>query len=339
MTDRLKQLCLLNGISGREDDVRKYIVDKLESFTDCSYRVDALGNVIVEKKGKKTPAKRIMIDAHMDEVGLIVTHITDDGFIRFSSVGGIETGILLGKRVAVNSLNGVIGVKPIHLLDKENAKKISDEKELYIDIGAETKADAEKYVRPGDSIYFVSEFYEFGDGLIKAKAIDDRLGCALLLDLLEKESEYDFVATFSTQEEIGTRGASVLVSQVRPDYAIVLETTTACDLDGIDESKKVCKLGNGPVVSFMDRGTIYDRELYNKAFEVASENNIPIQTKSLVAGGNNASAIHQSFGGVKTLAISVACRYLHSPSCVISSKDIKPTYELLNKMIGCLCND
>ena len=339
MIDVLKQLCLLDGISGREDDVREFIVNKLKTFTNCDYRIDTLGNIIVEKKGRKTPKKRVMIDAHMDEVGLIVTHITDEGFIKFSSVGGIETGILLGKRVHINSIKGVIGVKPIHLLEKENAKKIPEEKDLHIDIGAENKANAEKYVKPGDSIYFVSEFYEFGNGLIKAKAIDDRLGCAMLLGLLEKDSEYDFCATFSTQEEIGTRGASVLVSQVRPDYAVVLETTTACDFDSIDESKKVCKLGNGPVVSFMDKGTIYDRDMYNKAFETANENNIPIQTKTLVAGGNNASAIHQSFAGVKTLAISVACRYLHSPSCVISKKDINPTCELLNKMIGSLCDD
>ncbi|MBQ7581159.1 MAG: M42 family peptidase [Clostridia bacterium] len=339
MIDVLKELCLLNGISGREDAVREYIISKIKSFDDCKYYVDNLGNLIVEKKGKKRAKNKVMLDAHMDEVGFMITDIDPDGFLKFSCVGGIDPSVLPAQRVNVNGKVGAIGVKPVHLLEKSEKNKYDEIEKMYIDIGASSKEEAAKYVSPGDGCFFESDFVEFGDALVKSKALDDRLGCAILLDLLGTESEYDFVCTFSVQEEVGARGASVLCAQVEPDYAIVVETTTACDIDGVSHDKQVCRLSDGPVVSFMDRGAIYDREIYKTAFSIAKENGIPVQTKTLVAGGNNSSSILTSHKGVRTCAVSVPCRYLHSPACVINKNDIKPTVELIKLLVKKLCDD
>ena len=339
MIDVIKELCLLNGVSGREEKVREYLINKINTFENCKYSIDPLGNIIVEKRGKNRSKKVVMCDAHMDEVGFMITDITQEGFLKFACVGGIDKSVLPSKRVSVNGVSGVIGVKPVHLLDKDEKRKYDEIENMYIDIGAESAEDAGQYVSRGDDAYFDSEFIEMQNGLIKSKALDDRLGCAILLKLLEEESKFDFVCTFSVQEEVGARGASVLCSQVKPDYALVVETTTACDLDSVEKDKKVCFLSKGPVVSFMDNGAIYDRELYKTAFDIAEENGITIQTKTLVAGGNNSSAIQTSLNGVKTCAVSVACRYLHSPSCVIDTSDIDPTVKLLKAMINKLSND
>ena len=339
MYETLRELCLLDGISGREDDVCDYIIEKIKLLNDCEYYKDALGNLIVNKKGKITPSKKVMFDAHMDEVGFIVTDITDDGFLKIAPVGGIEDRILPAKRVKIGSRIGVIGVCPVHLLEFEDKKKIHDIGKMYVDAGFVSKDDALSEIEVGQSVYFDSKYKLFGDGFIKSKAIDDRIGCALLLEILKEDSEFDYTCTFSVQEEIGTRGAKVLSSQVKPDIAVVVETTTACDLDGIEHDKQVCELGKGAVVSFMDKGTIYDRKLYGKIMNIAKENKISVQTKRMVAGGNNASSIHNSYTGVKTAAVSIPCRYLHSPACVVKKTDVQNVLELLRKLRDTLCND
>lgn len=339
MYETLRELCLLNGISGREDDVRNYITNKINSLENCEFYKDALGNLIVNKKGRKTPSKKIMFDAHMDEVGFIVTDITDDGFLKIAPVGGIENRILPAKRVKIGSRSGVIGVCPVHLLENDAKKKIPDISKMYVDAGFCSKEDALSEIEIGQGVYFDSEYKPFGDGFIKSKALDDRLGCAFLLEMLKDDSEYDYTCTFSVQEEIGARGARVLCAQVKPDIAVAVETTTACDLDGINHDKQVCELGKGAVVSFMDRGTIYDRELYGKIMSLANINEIPAQTKRMVAGGNNASSIHNSYIGVKTAAVSVPCRYLHSPACVVKKTDVESVLKLLKIIRDTLCND
>lgn len=336
MLNTLKTLCLLNGISGNEDEVRDYIISQIKD--KCEYRIDNLGNILVFKKGKKAPKRKILVSAHMDEVGMIVTYIRDDGLLKVSTVGGIDPRVIFGRQVLVGKANliGVIGSKAIHNLTKEERGKSVDADKLYIDIGAENKEQAEKCVSLGDSVYFKSDFLEFGDGFIKAKAIDDRAGCAIMIDLINSELEYDTYFSFVVQEEIGLRGAKVAAFTVNPDIAIVLEATTAADIPSASAEKQVCHLGKGAVVSFMDRSTIYNKELYNLAFETAKEKDIPCQTKTMVAGGNDSGAIHLSRGGVKTIAISVPCRYLHSPSCVIKYDDFKSvknlTKELLQKV-------
>lgn len=334
MLELIRDLCTLPGISGRENQVRDYIIGKIEGH--CEYSVDGLGNLIAFKKGRKPAAHKVMIDAHMDEVGFIITAITSEGFLRFAKVGGVNTGVLTGRRVKVGEkgVSGVFGIKPIHLIDKEDENKLPSGDDLYIDIGAKSKEDAEKYVRPGDSAWFDSEFVQFGNGFIKSKAIDDRAGCAVLIEMICGELEYDTWFSFSVQEEIGTRGAAVSAFSVAPEYAVVVETTTAADISGVKDDKRVCVCGEGGAVSFMDRSTLYGKELFDKAFEVARENNIPCQVKTVVAGGNNAGAIHKSGAGVKTVTVSIPCRYLHSPSCVIKYKDAESTLALVKALSG-----
>lgn len=333
MKELLKELCLINGTSGSENKVREFIISKIKDL--CEYRTDALGNLICFKKGRKAPKKKLMICAHMDEVGFIVTSVRSDGTLAFDTVGGIDTSVIIGRQVTVGNsgLNGVIGSPAVHNLSKGEREKAPSVSDLYIDIGACDKADAEKHVKPGDCAYFSSEFTELGENRIKSKAIDDRAGCAAMIRLMEEEPEYDTWFVFNTQEEIGLRGATVSAYSVKPDIAFVLEATTAADIDGVSGAKRVCSLGNGPVVSFMDRSTVYDKELYRLAFETAAELGIKCQTKTVIAGGNDSGAIHISGKGVRTLAISVPCRYLHSPSCVIEYKDLEDSYKLVKAML------
>lgn len=324
----LKELCLLNGISGDESEVRKFIIEKIKD--KCEYSVDNLGNIIALRKGEKVPSKRLMIAAHMDEVGFIVTAVRADGTLLFDTVGGIDSLVVSGRRVLVGKkyISGVIGSLPVHRLSAEERKKSPKISSMYIDIGAESRAEAEKYVSQGDCVYFDSEYLEFGENMIKSKALDDRAGCSVMLELIEKEHEFDTYYVFNTQEEIGLRGSRVSAFSVNPDIAIVLETTTASDIDGVSGAGKVCQVGKGAVVSYMDRTTMYNRDLYNLAFDAAKENNIKIQTKSVVAGGNDSGAIHITGNGVKTVAISLPCRYLHSPSCVIKADDYEEVLKL-----------
>lgn len=318
----LKTLCELNGTSGREEAVREFLLAHLPK--DASYTVDALGNLIVEKRGANRAKNKVMLASHMDEVGLIITYITEDGFLRFACVGGIDSRALFGKAVKVGEqgVSGVIGGKAVHQLTKDEKNTVPEAEDLLIDIGARTKAEAESLVSLGDNAYFDSEYIEFGDGFIKSKAIDDRAGNLIMLEMLQSDLPYDMTFCFTVQEEIGTRGAAAVTDTVAPDYAIVLESTTASDLPDVSGYRQVCKTGGGAVVGFMDRGTVYDKSLYDLAFRLAKENDIPCQTKTMVAGGNDASAIHKAAGGVKTVAVSVPCRYIHSASCVAKKEDI-----------------
>ena len=332
MLSLIKELCMLSGISGREDSVRDFIIEKIKDFAE--YSIDPLGNLLVFKKGKNPAKNKVMLDAHMDEVGMIVTAITSEGFLKFTKVGGINSKVIIGRSVKVgeNAVNGVIGIKPVHLVDKDKEDAIPSADELYIDIGAADKEEAQSVVSLGDSVWFNSDFEEFGNGFVKAKALDDRAGCAILIEMIRSELEYDAWFSFSVQEEIGTRGAQTAAFNIAPDYAIVVETTTAADISGVKDDKRVCICGKGGTVSFMDRSTIYDKTLFNKAFEIAKEKDFLCQPKTVVAGGNDAGAIHKSRGGVKTLTVSVPCRYLHSPSCVIKYDDVEESLKLIKAL-------
>lgn len=332
MLEMIKELCTVSGISGREGAVREYIIEKIKDYAE--YSVDPLGNLLVFKKGRNPAKNKVMLDAHMDEVGLIITAITSDGYLRFTKVGGIDTRVIIGRPVKVgdNAVNGVIGIKPVHLVEKSAEADIPKADDLYIDIGVKSKEEAEESVRLGDAAWFADNFVEFGDGFIKAKALDDRVGCAILIKMIQSELEYDAWFSFSVQEEIGTRGAQTAAFTLAPDYAIVVETTTAADISGVKDEKRVCICGKGGTVSFMDRSTLYSRELFDKAFEIAEKKGIACQPKTLVAGGNDAGAIHKSRGGVKVLTVSVPCRYLHSPSCVIKYSDVEESLKLIKAM-------
>lgn len=333
----LKKLCLLNGASGNESKVRDFILSEISGY--CEYHVDPLGNIIAEKKGKSSASKKVMVSAHMDEVGMVVTSVKSDGTLTVAPVGGIDPRVAIGRPVFVgdNDIYGVIGAKAVHNLSADEKKTAPKFDALYVDIGAEDKAAAEKLAAPGDFVHFSSEFISFGDGFLKAKAIDDRFGCAVMIDLIKSELPYDCTFTFVVQEEVGLRGSRTAAYSVDPDFAIVLEATTAADIPLASGEKRCCELGGGAVVSYMDRSTIYDRELYGLSREIASENGIKWQTKTMVAGGNDSGAIHISRGGVRTIAISAPCRYLHSPSCAVKLSDLEDCERLAGLMLEKMC--
>ncbi len=332
MTEILKSLCMIDGTSGDEVAVREFVISQIKDF--CDYKIDNLGNVIAFKKGKNIPQKKVLIDAHLDEVGLIITHIESDGFLRFKTVGGIDTAALMFRRVLINGKTlGVIGGKPVHLCEGDERKKLPDADSLYIDLGVSSKEEAESLVSVGDCAIMCSDFVAVGDKVL-SKALDDRVGCAVLIDLLKQDAEYDFYASFSVQEEVGLRGAKVAAFSVAPDAAIVIDGTTAADVAGVADSKKVCHQGGGAVVSFMDGATSYDREYYKAALN----SGIKAQSKCAVAGGNNAGAIHLSRGGVRTVAISVPCRYIHTAGSTCDMRDVCAVRDLTKYMINAIAS-
>lgn len=328
----LRKLCELNGASGDESRVREFIKDNI--IADEVY-TDNVGNLIVFKKGRKTPKNKIMFAAHMDEVGLMITYAEEDGFLRFGAVGGIDTSVIIGRGFRLESgAYAVCSTKAIHQQNKDERKSMPEISELYLDIGANSREEAESIAPLGSYAYFDADYFEFGEGYLKGKAIDDRAGCLVLMDMINETPEYDAWYAFTVREEIGTRGASAAAFGVAPDIAFVIETTTACDIAGVSGAKKVCELGKGAVVSYMDNGTLYDRDMYSLAMNTANENNIPVQTKTVIAGGNDSRAISVSRSGVRTCAISVPCRYLHSPSCVIKLSDLDAVERLSEKMLS-----
>lgn len=332
--DLLKRLCTCCGISGDEGQVRSLIINEIRPFAD-ELSVDNLGNILVLKKGRKRPGKKLLISAHMDEVGFIVTHITGDGLLKFDCVGGINDSAAFSKNVFVgkDKVPGVVCAKPLHLLKADEKKKNPPIKDLLIDLGAESLDEAAMYVSCGDSIVF-DTMYENKDGRVISKAIDDRFGCLVLIELIKSELEYDTWFSFVVQEEVGLRGAKCAAFTVAPDCALVIEATTAADVPYSEEENCVCHVGGGAVVTFMDRSTIYDREYYFTAWEMARELGIKVQTKTRIAGGNDAGAIHSSRGGVRTLALSVPCRYLHAGASLASTEDMEAVYALAKAVAG-----
>lgn len=330
----LKELTTLRGVPGAEDSVRNFIFDKIKDNCDEICR-DSIGNLIALKKSKNENSKKIMVCAHMDEVALIVTKITDEGFLKFDTLGSIDTSVLVSKKVLVGdkALNGVIGAKAIHLLKKSERSKGFELSELYIDIGAKDKKEAEKEVFIGDWATFSSEYTEFGDGYIKAKALDDRAGCSAMIELLKENYDFDMYFVFTAQEETGLRGAQIAAKRVHPDLAVVLETTACADTFGSKEKDYSTTSGDGVVLSFADMRTYYNKELLKEASQIAKKHNIPFQYKKTVSGGNDAGAIHLSSGGIKTITMSVPTKYIHSPSSVIKKSDYVALKELALKFL------
>jgi putative aminopeptidase FrvX len=337
MTDLIKELCEIHAVSGNERELRDVILEKISAYAEC--KVDRSGNIIAFKKGRQASKIKLMLAAHMDEVGLIITSIGDTGLLKFATVGGVDPRVILGRRICVgdNKICGVIATKPIHLQNDEERNNAPSIDKLYIDIGVSEKHEASKLVNLGDTAAFDTKFSEFGDNLICSKALDDRIGCAILINLIKTELPFDTYFVFAVQEEVGLRGAKVAAYSVKPDYAIVVEATTAADIPNVPEEQTVCKIGKGAVISFMDGHTIYNRELYKMAMQIAEQKGIKYQPKSAVAGGNDAGAIHLSGEGAKVAAISVPTRYIHSPCCVASIEDIHSVYDLVKGLaIGIL---
>ncbi|MCD7723130.1 MAG: M42 family peptidase [Clostridiales bacterium] len=331
MFEMLKKLCMLNGASGDEGAVRDFIINEIDSC--CQYSVDALGSITAFKRGKNRAVKKVMFSAHMDEVAFIITHITEDGYLKFAPVGSIDVLSVLAQKVTVNGYSGIVGSKPVHLQGKDENGNVPEFSDLYIDIGACCKKDAEKTAAPGDFAYFAGEFYEMGLSCIKSKAIDDRIGCALMIELIKSDLPYDAYFCFNVQEEVGLRGAQCTAAANNYDVAVVIEATTALDIAGVEGEKCCCRLGGGAVVSFMDGRTLYDKDLYETAFKTAHENGIKVQTKSVIAGGNDAGAIQTAGSGCRVLAVSLPCRYIHTSSSVMCKDDVMEMQKLIEKLL------
>lgn len=323
----LEKLCTAIGVSGEEDAVRAIILEEIKPLAD-SVEVTPLGNIIAFKKGRKPAVQKLMLCAHMDEVGFVITNIIEDGFLKFSTIGGVRPEVLSGRSVVVNgTIPGVICAKPVHLMDGEEREKAVPVDALAIDIGASTREEAETLVQIGDNACF-EPFFEASRGTVKAKALDDRTGCFVLIELMRNEPEYDTYFVFSVQEEIGLRGAGTAAYIVEPDAAIVLEGTTAGDVAGVAPLDTVCKMGGGTAVSFIDRRTIFTRSFFKRTLELGRENNVPCQPKTASAGGNDAGSIHVTKNGVKTVTLAVPCRYIHGPVAMASEADIESTVKL-----------
>lgn len=333
--DLLMRLSQAVGVSGREDSVTAIAARELETIGEVTR--SPLGDLICTVRKPKAGQKNFMLDAHVDEIGMIVTWIDDEGFLKVSPVGGFDRSLLLAAQVAVHTkegtLPGVICSIPPHLQSGE-AKNPKFE-EIYIDIGY-NKEEAQKRVSPGDMVTFVTPTREMHGGFITGKAIDNRSSCAAVMraaELLKDEKGgWGLSVTLTTREEVGGMGAQTAVYTIKPDIAVAVETTTAADIGGVTEEKRVCFLSKGPVVSFMDKGTIYDKRLYQLALDTAAQHEIKAQPKLGVFGGNNAGSMHQAIGGVRPVGLSMPCRYLHTPSCVLKEEDITATYQLLTKL-------
>ena len=325
----VKELVSLDAPSSFEDEVRDYIKEK--AIADKIY-VDSIGNLICYKKGN---GKKIMVSAHMDEVGLIITEITDSGFLKFDTLGGIETAVLCSKKVLIGSkkVPGIISAKAIHLQKGDEVTSPLKIKDLCIDIGAKDKESAKKLVNMGDYAVFDGEYTEFGNNLAKSKALDDRVGCAILLELMKEDYNSDMYFVFSVQEEVGLRGATVAAYNIKPDLALVIEGTTCSDIYGSKPHNQVTNLGGGAVMTAMDRAAISDKDYYDFIMKTAQDNNIKLQIKRTGMGGTDAGAIQRSCAGVKTAVLAVPCRYIHSPVSIMNIEDSESVYKLARAVL------
>lgn len=317
----LKELTQGFGPSGRENNIRDIIKSKVSQYAD-EVTADALGNLIVRKKGK---GKKIMLAAHMDEIGIIVTFIDDNGYLRFSAVGGLNKQDILYKRVRFeNGTVGVIGT------EKENKDKLISK--MYIDIGTESKEEAEKSVSVGDMAAFEGD-YEVSGTKVISKALDNRAGCYVLIETLKRvKSDNDLYFVFTVQEEVGLRGAKTSSYAIAPDYAVAVDVTDTGDTPNAEEM--AVKMGKGAAVKVMDRSVLCDGFVRTALIEAAKKNNIPYQLEVMTDGGTDAGAISVSRSGVKTGGVSIPTRYIHSPSEMADMNDIKACIDILSEFLN-----
>ncbi len=324
MKELLRELCTIDGVPGYEDDVRLAIEKKVAPFADEMFS-DSLGTLYVLKKGKKSFAKPVMICAHMDEVGFLVRAITEDGMIKIAPAGGIDPRVLIGRRMKVGpeKVRGVISIKAIHLTTPEERKVAPDMSSLYIDIGSESRAQTEKLVSVGDQASFDSDFIEFGDNCVKAKAIDDRLGCAVMIKLLEQEVPRDTWFVFTTNEEIGARGARVAAQRLDPAVCMAIEGTTAGDMPDVAPHRRSTSHRKGAVISVKDGGTIYSRDLRDRITAIADAQGVMWQYRQSANGSTDVGQVHTAASGCLTFGLAAPVRYIHCACNVVHMPDVE----------------
>jgi endoglucanase len=322
----LEKLSNAFGPPGCEDEVRTTLARALRDQVD-DLQADSLGNLIAFKRGTgPDPRLKIMVDAHMDEVGLMITRIEKNGLLGFRALGGVDDRLLLAKGVVVGKerIPGVILAPPSHLTKPEQRKQILKIDQLVIDIGAPSQESAKAMVRIGDYAVFDTRFQELSqDSLrtVKGKAFDDRVGCAVAAALADGEYEVDLHLAFSVQEEVGLRGARVAAFRIKPDVAFALEGTICDDTPKKLDASPTTELGKGPAISVMDRSFVADKRLVRLLVDTAKASRLPYQFKQPGMGSTDAGAIHLTKTGVPSVAVSVPCRYIHSPVSLMSLND------------------
>ncbi len=330
----LDQLTALPGISGREAAVCNYLKEQLAPYAD-SMRSDVMGNLIVFKKG--TSDKNLLLCAHMDEVGLMIHHIDERGFLRFVTVGGIDPRTLLAQRVRVQTksgeLVGVIGTKPAHITTEADRTKAVGVKELFIDVGLSAE-EAKEQVEIGDFAVLERPFALMGGRMICAKALDNRAGVFVLAELLRalKSPYYNVYAVFTVQEEVGLRGAVTASFGIDADLALCLDTTGAADIPGCAPQDYICSLGKGVGITALDARTITNPVLFESLKEVCAENQIRYQIRVAPRGGNDAGAVHQSKTGIPTCGLSIPTRNIHSNVEIVHIDDLENAFHLVYRV-------
>jgi putative aminopeptidase FrvX len=328
------------GPSGCENEVRQVIRDAIATKVDECH-VDHLGNLIALQRGTAHSGFKVMVAAHVDEVGFMITHADESGLLHFTKVGGIDDRVLPAKvvRIGEKRIPGVITIKPVHLTKRSERDQVIPYEQMAIDIGVSSKAEAEKLVQKGDYAAFDIQFEELGE-LVKGKAFDDRAGCAVLVALIENGPyPFDFYPVFTTMEEVGLRGARVAGYHVMPDVAFVLEGTICDDGPKEEDISPTTAVGKGPAISVMDRSVIADRRLVRLLIETAEAEGIAYQLKQPLKGSTDAGAIHLAKTGVPSVPVSVPSRYIHSPVCMLSKRDFEDTVKLMTSALRRLTPD
>lgn len=344
MMDMPKEIQLLEnlsnafGPSGNEEDVAKILRGELDSYADETI-IDKLGNMIFYHEGKRDYPK-IMLSAHMDEVGFIVTFIEEGGFLRFDTLGGITNNVMPGQRLLLKGekgyLKGVVGTKPPHIMTPEEQNKIIPKEDLFIDIGADNASQA---IRKGADVgtlgVFDVEFANLGEGYFRGKALDDRAGCVVLAEAFKalKDSPCNVVAVGTVQEELGIRGARTAAWQVNPDYGLALEGTFVADVPGTRPDRVSSKIKGGPVLTIMDRTVLTHPTVLKTLIESGKRKAIPFQFKKVMVGGTDAGAIHLTKAGVPSGTVAVPCRYIHGPVSIVHIDDLRNTVKLVVEFV------
>ncbi len=339
-----EELSTLIGVSGHEDDVSNFILSLIEkeNLADKAW-IDPLGNVLAIKKGTNGK-NRILLDAHTDEIGFMISHVERNGFLRFVPVGGWDIRILLGQSVVIRSktgelFHGIIGSKPPHLTTANDRKKIVDIPEMYIDIGMNSIEEVtDNNVVIGTTGTLFSPFVDFPNNMVRGKAFDDRTGCNVLIQILrllkENSSFEDTVLfNFAVQEEIGGRGSITGAFKLEPTIALAIENTTAADVPGIKEAEIPVYIGKGPAITVADKSMISSPKINERLVKNAELDKIPYQFKKPMYGGTDAGKIHISREGVPSSVVSVPCRYIHSPTSLLKLEDILNTVHFIDAFI------
>jgi endoglucanase len=334
LSENLEKLSNACGVTGREEEVRNLMIKLMKPYGD-EIVVDKLENVIAIKKGKKSSPK-VMLAAHMDEVGLMVKTITKEGFLQFAKMGGIDDRILLAQKVIVHTrkgpLHGIIGSKPPHIQKEEERKKIVAYDELFIDIGAESRENADAMgVKIGDPVAFDVKYAKIGKNVVIGKAFDDRVGCAVMIETLKQleKTNCTICVVGTVQEEVGLRGAATAAFGVDPDVGIALDVTVAGDVPGVREIDTTVKMGKGPTLTVADAGLITHPKVLRLLLDVAEENKIAYQLETGLAGTTDAARISLTRQGVPSGTVSIATRYIHSPVGMLDLKDAENSAKLV----------